>query len=285
MKILISGSSGFIGTHLVEKYVQLGYKVVAVDRVAPTKINPLVYYYTADLLNVSDTFLSTLLMDVEVVNHHAAQIDVRKSIEDPFLDAEQNILVTLRLLQACVKAKVKYFIYASSGGAIAGSEQPSSPYGIAKLTCEKYIAFFREHHGLKTSSLRYSNVYGPGQVNGVIPIFIKKMLNNEDVVVNGGSQTRDFIYVEDVCLANIEALNLMKWNWQFYGFNVSSGVNISISDLASQLKLLCNSTSNIIAHPLIKGEVLDGTLLPLFPTICYKTSLNEGLKLTIESFR
>lgn len=280
-RILLIGGAGFIGGHIAESYVAAGHEVCVIDKARCSILG--VRHIQADIGTLDVEFFNSFINDFDVVNHHAAQVDVRVSIESPLKDAEQNILVALKLLAACTQSKsVKSFIFASSGGAINNSEYPESPYGIAKLTVEKYLMFYSDYHGLNTTILRYSNVYGPRQSAGVVPIFIKKMLKDEEVTANGGSQTRDFVYVTDVAEANLEALNEKGYNI----YNISSGKSTSISTLAKDLKKILNSKSSLKSSPLIKGEVLVSKLKPTpFGNWKPSTSLSEGLILTSKSFK
>ncbi len=158
----------------------------------------------------------------DYVSHHAAQIDVRRSVSDPIFDANINIIGTINIFQNCVKFKLKKIVFASSGGAIYGEQEifpapethppkPISPYGITKLAAEHYLLYYKTLYGLDCISLRYANVYGPRQnpfgEAGVTAIFTQRMLDGEPPIINGdGGQTRDFVYVEDVVSANVLAI-------------------------------------------------------------------------------
>ncbi len=224
MKVLVTGGAGFIGSHIVDKLIEEGYEVIVVDDLSSGKeknINKKAKFYR---LNIQDSGLESVFQKEEpdYVNHHAAQIDVRRSVSYPILDAKINVLGTINLLQNCLKYKTRKVIFASSGGAIYGEQQvfpapenhplrPISPYGITKLVAEHYLYYYKTIYELDYMSLRYANVYGPRQdpfgEAGVIAIFIKKMLNEEQAIINGdGEQTRDFVYVEDVARANLLAM-------------------------------------------------------------------------------
>jgi UDP-glucose 4-epimerase len=236
MKILVTGGAGFIGSHVVDAYLELGHEVVVVDNLSSGSIenlNPKAKFYKMDIRDsdIEDLFKNE---KPDIVNHHAAQMDVRKSVEDPIYDADVNIIGSLNLLQNCIRYGVKKFIFASTGGAIYGEQdyfpadeehptRPLSPYGVAKLTVEKYLYFYKEVHGLNYVVLRYANIYGPRQnphgEAGVVAIFTSKMLKGEQPVINGdGFQTRDYTFVGDVVRANVLALNydkvrcLQHWN-------------------------------------------------------------------------
>jgi UDP-glucose 4-epimerase len=280
MKILLTGSTGFIGSHLYNQYNKLGNEVKHLDKVFNSQTNN---FYLNDLTTIFQSDLVDLLQGVDVVNHHAAHIDVRTSIRDPIYDAQQNITNTLKLLEACVQAKVPKFIFASSGGAIGEHDFPESPYGVSKLTIEKYLYYYYKQYNLLSSILRYSNVYGPGQKGGVISLFIPKLLNNEPITINGGQQIRDFVYVDDVVKANVVALS--QDASQVY--SICSGQTISITDLAYLLKSLCNSQSKIIINPYIKGEVMETSPEPTTNLSLWQpeTELIDGLQKTISYFQ
>lgn len=290
MRVLITGAAGFIGSHTCNKYVEEGHEVIALDKkLHPDPAyfgnQPLNYgrreYIGGDLKDIDRSFLINLMKDVDVCVHMAAQIDVRRSIEDPCEDAQINIGMTLKLLQCCVEADVKRFIFASSGGAIDGKETPDSPYGIAKLSAEKYLHFFQKHHGLEVVSLRYSNVYGPRQKGGVVSIFTEKMLKNEQVNIYDGRQTRDFVFVKDVAEVNNIALTCEPGT-----YNISSGTSFSVNEIAMLLKAITGSESELTYHANIKGEVMDSKLAPDSPEGWQATTLlGDGLKQTIEYFK
>jgi UDP-glucose 4-epimerase len=236
-----------------------------------------------------------------VVMHLAAQMDVRKSVEDPMFDAQVNVLGTLNVLQQAVKHGVRKVVFSSSGGAIYGEQEiypapeshvlkPLSPYGLSKLCGEQYLSYYQRASGLQAVSLRYANVYGPRQdpegEAGVVAIFIQKMLNNEQAVINGnGRQTRDFVFVDDVVEAN---LAMMGQDTQGT-YNVGTGVETSINDLFRILVQHTGSQCKEIHGPAKKGEqarsVIDSTKLRHEVLWEPKAELNEGLKKTVEYFQ
>jgi UDP-glucose 4-epimerase len=231
----------------------------------------------------------------------AAQMDVRKSVEDPMFDAQVNVLGTLNVLQQAVKHGVRKVVFSSSGGAIYGEQEiypapeihvmkPLSPYGLSKLCGEQYLSYYQRVSGLQAVSLRYANVYGPRQdpegEAGVVAIFIQKMLNNEQAVINGnGRQTRDFVFVDDVVEAN---LAMMGQDTQGT-YNVGTGVETSINDLFRILVQHTGSNCKEIHGPAKKGEqarsVIDSTKLRQEVSWEPKADLTEGLKKTVEYFR
>jgi len=303
MKILVTGGAGFIGSHVVDEYILLGHEVIVVDNLYSGKIeyvNKKAKFYKIDIRdkNLEEIFLKE---KPECINHHAAQINLRKSVEDPIFDADVNILGSLNLFNLALKYNVKKIIFASTGGAIYGEQEyfpadenhpirPLSPYGIAKFTIEKYLEFYRISYGINYVSLRYANVYGPRQdpygEAGVVAIFTKKMLNNEDPIIFGdGEQTRDFVYVKDVVLANVLALNLNHADI----FNIGTAVETSVNELFKKLKKLTKSNVKEIHGEPKLGEQRRSVLsfekakkiLGWYP----RFSLDEGLKLTVEYFK
>jgi UDP-glucose 4-epimerase len=236
-----------------------------------------------------------------VVMHLAAQMDVRKSVEDPMFDAQVNILGTLNVLQQAVKHGVRKVVFSSSGGAIYGEQEtypapeshvtkPMSPYGLSKLCGEQYLSYYQRSSGIQVVSLRYANVYGPRQdpegEAGVVAIFIQKMLNNEQAVINGnGRQTRDFVFVEDVVEANLAVMGQDTQGT----YNVGTGVETSINDLFRILLQHTGSTCKEIHGPAKKGEqarsVIDSTRLRHELSWDPKADLSDGLKKTVEYFR
>lgn len=273
MKILVTGGAGFIGSHIVDSLILSGHEVIVVDNLSTgnkENVNPLAKFCFADLGNFPKMEEIFRKEKPEVVYHLAAQIDVRKSVENPVEDARTNIINALNLLELCIKNKVKHFIFSSTGGAIYGDselptkegtlEMPISPYGCAKLTIEKYLYFYKVVHGLHYTVLRYANVYGPRQNSkgeaGVISIFIERMLSGKDVVIYGGGQTRDFVFVEDVAKANILALNDKKDDF----YNVSTAIEINMNQLFGKINGLFNGEFKAEFQEYRKGEQLTSCL-------------------------
>lgn len=303
MKVLVTGGAGFIGSHLVDRLVLEGHEVVVIDNLATGKrrnINRAARFYKTDIQSwrVERVFRNER---PNVVMHLAAQMDVRKSVEDPMFDAQVNVLGTLNVLQQAVKHGVRKVIFSSSGGAIYGEQEiypapeshllsPLSPYGLSKLCGEQYLSYFQRVSGLQAVSLRYANVYGPRQdpegEAGVVAIFIQKMLNNEQPVINGnGRQTRDFVFVDDVVEANLAMIGQETQGT----YNVGTGVETSINDLFRILVQHTGSTCKEIHGPAKKGEqarsVIDSTKLRQEVSWEPKADLSDGLKKTVEYFR
>lgn len=302
-KVLVTGGAGFIASHVVDLLIGKGLHVSVVDNLSSGKrenLNNAAAFYESD---IRDSDMVKIIGDVnpDVIIHHAAQISVRVSVNDPGYDASINILGSLNLLEASVKSGVKKFIFASTGGAIYGEQdyfpadelhpvRPISPYGIAKLSVEKYLFYYKEVYGLDYVALRYSNVYGPRQdphgEAGVVAIFSQKMLANEQAVINGdGKQTRDFVYVKDIAEANLSVLK----------GNVSGEINIA-TGLETTVNELFRVTNNIVGReieevhgPSMKGEqlrsVLNWSLAKKTLNWEPRINLEDGLRETVDYFR
>lgn len=258
MKILVTGGAGFIGSHLVDRLIQHGHEVVAVDNLATGyrhNLNPCAKFYEASLLDAS---LSEIFQRErpDIVNHHAAQNDVRRSNTNPVFDAQHNIIGSIRLIQCCIDHGVKKVIYASSGGTVYGEPiylpvdeahpiAPISPYGISKHTVEHYLFLAYANAGLNYTVLRYANIYGPRQHPrggaGVIAIFAASMLKGIPPTIFGdGSSTRDYLFISDAVEANLLALT--GGDREIY--HVSRGIQISLNELLCKLKRVIGSIND-----------------------------------------
>lgn len=303
MKVLVTGGAGFIGSHLVDRLVQEGHEVAIVDNLSTGKRRNLNRAARFFKLDIQSWRLERVFRNERpnIVMHLAAQMDVRKSVEDPIFDAQVNVLGMLNVLQQSIKHGVRKVVFSSSGGAIYGEQEiypvpeshatrPLSPYGISKLCGEQYLSYYQRVSGLQIVSLRYANVYGPRQdpdgEAGVVAIFIQKLLNNEQAIVNGnGRQTRDFVYVEDVVEANLAVMGQETQGT----YNVGTGEETSINDLLRILIAHTNSTCKEIHGPAKIGEqvrsVIDSNKLRQELSWDPKTELSEGLKRTVDYFR
>jgi len=224
LKILVTGGAGFIGSHLVDALLERGDEVVVVDNLSTgcrENVNPQSKLYE---LSIGDPGLTEIFERErpDIVSHHAAQIDLRRSVNEPLFDAQENILGSLNVIINSVRYGVNIFIYASSGGAVYGEPQylpvdenhpinPTSQYGVSKHTVEHYIHLYALQHGLNYVVLRYPNVYGPRQNSlgeaGVVAIFTRQMLGGERPTIFGsGDKTRDYTHVSDVVAANLLAM-------------------------------------------------------------------------------
>jgi len=270
MKIIVTGGAGFIGSHVTDRYIAAGHQVVVVDNLTTGKmanLNPKVRFYQSD---IRDPGMEEIFGNEkpDVVNHHAAQIDVRKSVQDPVFDAGVNILGMLNLLEKAIRHGVKRFIFASSGGAMYGDQpenaapadeetplRPISPYGVAKATGELYLHYYKIVHGLDYVALRYGNVYGPRQdpfgEAGVVAIFTEKLLADGQPVINGdGLQTRDYVYVEDVAAANLLALHPGASG----SFNIGTGLEKNVNELFRGLLQNMENRRQRFTDPLSRGS-------------------------------
>lgn len=303
MKILVTGGAGFIGSHVTDLLIENNHDVLIIDNLSTGQkenINKKAKFYFEDLSNHNKIKEIIEKEKPDVIYHLAAQIDVRKSVENPVEDAKINIINTINLLELAIKNNVKHFIFSSTGGAIYGDtkniptteeekELPVSPYGCAKLTIEKYLNYYNKVHGLKYTCLRYSNVYGPRQNScgeaGVIAIFFDNMLMNKTPRIFGGEQTRDFVYVKDVARANLLSLNDTKSS----SYNVGTSTMISIVELFNKINSFFNNSFIPINEEMKKGEQINSCLSyeKIKKNLGWQPSVNidEGLKNTFEWFK
>lgn len=302
MKILVTGGAGFIGSHLVDRLIQEGHELVVVDNLSTGKrrnINRAAEFYKVD---IQSWRLARVFRNERpsLVMHLAAQMDVRRSVEDPIYDAQVNILGTVNVLQQAVNHGVRKVIFASSGGAIYGEQevfpaseshptQPLSPYGISKLSGEHYLAYFQRLSGIQCVALRFANVYGPRQdpegEAGVVAIFTRKLLNGEQAVINGnGRQTRDFVFVDDVVEAHLAVIGKEVQGT----YNVGTGEETTVNELFRILADQIRPGAKELHGPAKKGEqirsVIDAGKLRLLGWEP-KTSIRDGLARTVEYFK
>ena len=225
MKVLVTGGAGFIGSHIVDKLIQSGHRVIIVDNLASGKkenINPKAEFYEVDIRNMPDLEKIFREESPDIVNHHAAQNDVTTSMKDPAFDASVNILGSLNLINLSVTYKIKKFIFASTSvvypdtNDLPTSEEylikPISAYGISKYAIEQYLKLYNENYGLKYTIFRYGNVYGPRQdpngESGVVAIFSKQISEGiRPTIFGDGNKTRDYIHIDDVISANMLVLD------------------------------------------------------------------------------
>lgn len=314
MRILVTGGAGFIGSHIVDALVLEDHEVTVVDNLSTGKLenlNAAARFYNIDICDVA---LSSRLNShqFDYVIHQAAHIDVRASVGNPVLDARNNILGTLNLLQVCCQSGLRGFIFASSGGAVYGEpdqlpvaethpKRPLNPYGVSKLCVEYYLHCLARISGLPYLTLRYGNVYGPRQnaegEAGVIAVFSRQMLEGRAPVVYGdGEQIRDYIFVHDVVRANLLALDhLEKQHFPVLSdldipaINIASGQGISVNELVESLRIP-NSYNGPIEHsPPRPGEIhqiyLDSGKAARLLGWKAQTKLELGLRLTREHIR
>jgi UDP-glucose 4-epimerase len=303
MRILITGGAGFIASHIQDAYLQAGHTVAVLDNLVSGNKGNLASatkFYEKDL---RDPEVDRVLEEFrpEVISHHAAQMDVRRSVAEPIYDCEVNGIGTLNLLEAARKHGVKKVVFASSGGAIYGEQlvypadeshptQPASPYGITKLLGEKYLHFYQETYGIDAVALRYANVYGPRQnphgEAGVVAIFVTKLLKGQAPIINGdGLQTRDYVFVEDVVQANLLAVQPGVRGI----YNVGTGVETDVVEIYRNLAAAVGLQAPAQHGPAKAGEqrrsVISHSKIQKELDWSPKFSLAEGLKKTVEYFR
>jgi UDP-glucose 4-epimerase len=303
LKILVTGGAGFIASQIADAFIEEGHQVAILDDLSTgfeKNINPKAKFIKA---NICDKNLNKLFETekFDVVNHHAAQMDVRRSVKDPEFDATTNILGTINLLQNCVKYGVKKFMFASTGGAVYGeqdyfpadekhSQQPKSPYGISKLAVEKYLYFYNSEHKLNYTILRYANIYGPRQnpfgEAGVVAIFSTRLLKGEQPVINGhGKQTRDYVFVGDVVKANLTALKDEASDI----YNIGTGIETDVNQLFHYINNITKANKEEKHGPTAAGEQLRSVITSdkLFNKFGWRpsTRLEDGLKQTVDFFR
>jgi UDP-glucose 4-epimerase len=303
VNILVTGGAGFIGSHVVDAYIAEGHNVVVVDDLSSgvkENLNPKAEFVQLDIRRpeIQQVFQRH---SFDVVNHHAAQMDVRRSVADPKFDADVNVIGGLNIFESARQSGVKKIIFSSTGGAIYGEQdyfpadedhpvRPLSPYGIAKLVTEKYLFYYRAVHRIEHVILRYANIYGPRQnphgEAGVVAVFAKKMLRGEKPIINGdGKQTRDYTYVGDVVKGNLLALKYPGSNV----FNIGTGIETDVTQLFRILRGLLNPACPEEHGPAMIGEQLRSVItsakiqreLGWSPNI----GLSEGLKMTAEYFK
>jgi UDP-glucose 4-epimerase len=303
LNILITGGAGFIGSHVGDAYIEEGHNVVVVDNLSGgvlENINPKAKFYQLDIRSekLEDVFQKE---KIDIVNHLAAQMDVRRSVDDPKFDASVNVLGGLNLFECARKHRVKKIIFSSTGGAIYGEQdyfpadeehpmRPLSPYGITKLCTEKYLFFYKAVYGINHVILRYANVYGPRQnphgEAGVVAIFCNKMIKGEKPLINGdGKQTRDYTFVSDIVRANLLAL---KHDGSAI-YNIGTGIESDVNKLFYELRNHLNPSCPEQHAPAKAGEQQRSVIsfnkiereLGWHPTV----QLDEGLRLTAEYFK
>ena len=303
MNILVTGGAGFIASHITDAYINAGHDVVIVDNLSTGQmknVNPKAKFYNID---ITDKKLDDIFKEhqIDVVNHHAAQMDVRKSVEDPIFDANNNVIGFLNILQSCARHKVKKVMFSSSGGAIYGEQdsfpadenhntQPYSPYGITKLTGEKYLFFYALTYGIRYTVLRYANVYGPRQnphgEAGVVAIFTQKLLRGETPMINGtGEQTRDFVFVKDLVRANVLALEQKENNI----YNIGTGIETNINQIFQVLNEITGVNGKEQHGPGMDGEqfrsVIDHSKIKKALGWSPQYDLKAGLEETVDYFK
>lgn len=311
-KVLVTGGAGFIGSHVADRFLAAGWDVDVLDNLSSGKRENIAKGVRLHELDIRSPEAAALVRDggYDAVTHLAAQIDVRKSVADPAYDATVNIVGTLNLVESLrqsPKGTATRFIFASTGGALYGDfvtppnietypKDPESPYGIAKLSVEFYLAYYARLHGMQTAQLRFANVYGPRQdphgEAGVVAIFCGRVLDDRAMTVFGdGEQTRDYVYVGDVAEAMFRAATgpLPKAERvDGRGFNIGTGVETTVNELARVLNHVAGKDVAVDHAPARPGEQLRSAVkidkarevLGWNPQV----SLEDGLRRTYEYF-
>ena len=275
-RALVTGGAGFIGSHVADLYLENGYEVTVLDNFASGRRENVPQRARLVELDLTSAEAAAVVREgkFDVISHLGAQIDVRKSVANPMFDASVNIVGTANLVEAVrASGHSTRFIFSSTGGALYGDfvtppniedypKDPESPYGIAKLSAELYLAYYARVHRVDTVALRYANVYGPRQdphgEAGVVAIFCNRILTRQALTVFGdGSQTRDYVFVKDVARANLAAATRdlpAPGRLDARGFNVGTGVETSVIELASALQKSAGSNVPVQFAPARPGE-------------------------------
>jgi UDP-glucose 4-epimerase len=305
LKILVTGGAGFIGSHVVDAYVTAGHEVAVLDNLSTGReenVNPAAKLHRADITDLAQVQGVVASFKPEIVNHHAAQSEVPRSVADPGYDALVNVVGGLNVLKASADNAVRKVIFSSTGGALYGEPdivpadedhpvRPLSPYGTSKLAFEQYLGTFERTFGLRHTTLRYANIYGARQdffaeEGRVVAIFAGRMIEGKPVTIDGdGTQSRDMLHVGDVAIANLAALDRGDGGT----FHISTGVPVTINDLFRKLALLTEYRLEPRFGPARKGDVyriaLDNTRAKEQLGWEPRIPLDEGLRLTVDYFR
>ncbi len=306
MKILVTGGSGFIGSHIVDQCIAAGHEVAVVDSLwdegggKRTNLNPEARFYHIDITD--ETKLDAVFNEVrpEVVSHQAAQHSVAVSTKNPKLDARVNVLGLINVLTNCTRVGTRKIVFASSGATYGTpvrlpideevEQRPESPYGITKMVAEYYLRYWQEAHGLTYTALRYGNVYGPRQdpngEAGVIAIFAKRFLKHESIRIDwDGEQQKDYVYVGDVARANRIALE--QGDNQI--FCIGTGKGTSVNEIYRALEKVVGYTPEIVQAPKRAGDIrlayFDCSKAARILGWKPEVSIEEGIRATVDYFR
>lgn len=308
MRILVTGGAGFIGSHISDALLAAGHDVCVVDDLSTGRranVPERAKFVQADIRDASAVGALFAQWKPEVVTHQAAQTSVSISTREPLRDAEINVLGSLNILQHCVQHAVKQLVFASTGGAIYGEvpdgkraredwlPRPLSPYACSKFAVENYLAAYAREHGLRSTVLRYANVYGPRQdphgEAGVVAIFAQRILAGEPIQVNARKQAgddgcvRDYVYVSDVVKANQRAI---EGKLEKSPLNVCTGEATSTRELARILEGAAGAKATLRDGNRREGDVERSVLDPGEPPpLGAPVSLREGIGRTVAWFR
>src|SRR5919106_1299660 len=306
-RILVTGGAGFIGSHIVRRLLSDGARVRVVDDLSTGNKSRLadvqnsIEFNRGDLANPA--ICDEAVRGMDYVLHQAAVPSVQRSVHDPLGTHRANVTATLNLLDSCRRAGIRRFVYAASSSAYGDTEvlpkvenippNPLSPYALQKLTGEGYCKLYFDIFGLETVSLRYFNVFGPGQdptseYSAVIPKFVTKLLAGKRLMVYGdGEQSRDFTYIDNVVEANLLAVHAADAVGKV--FNIGCGARISLNRLIQMLEAILGIVAEVEYLPARTGDVRDSLaaidLAQKFLGYAPKVSVEEGLKRTVESFK
>jgi UDP-glucose 4-epimerase len=303
LKIVVTGGAGFIGSNIVDAYLERGHEVHILDDFSTGQKKNLNAKAEMHHVDIADPQAARLIERIKpnTLSHHAAQMDVRRSVSDPTFDARVNILGFINLLEACKNSGVKKVVFASSGGAVYGEQdvfpadedhvtRPASPYGVSKRAGELYLSYYQQAFGLPYIALRYANVYGPRQSAkgeaGVVAIFLSMLLAGKTPLINGdGAQTRDYVYVGDVVAANLAALDS-----SFVGpVNIGTGIETDVVTIFQHLRTAVDSEIKAEHGPAKTGEqrrsCLDTRRAAQVLGWRPQMALEDGLRRTAEYYR
>ena len=303
MRILVTGGAGFIASHLVDRYIELGHEVAVIDNLFTGReqnLNPRAKFYKKsicddDLMNTFTDFAP------EILNHHAAQVNVRRSVENPSHDAKINILGSLNLYRCAVAAECRKIVYASSGGAMYGNPEmipadeqtpanPLCPYGCSKYAAEKYLQLFGRLYNISFTTLRYANVYGPRQdphgEAGVVAVFSQLLFAGKRPSIFGdGSKTRDYVFVKDIVEANLLAIDRGDGR----AYNVGTGRRTSDDEIFAAIRRAVGVDIEPIHTDFRPGEVrhvaLDASRIKNELGWQATTPLEEGIASAVDYYR